>query len=304
MEEKGINLYQELQMNSQFVNSHRDVNLYGEDVQLHSHTFTEFILCCSGDIEYLLGVDRYRIRKGDLIAIPPGVTHRPIFRKKEEAECRESYARTVIWISGEMINACKYLWPNINKELGIPLREHRWDDPAKVRREEKGYVLHLTGERGKYIETLFEKICREAELRHTGWEAVMAGSSLELLVLLARILYNEKTVESEHGELLDEVIGYVNIHMQEKITLQDTASHFLVSQRTLSQLFRDRMNVSFYHFVTQRRLIAAKLMIVDNVPMNAVCEQVGFNDYSAFYRAFKQEYNMSPTEYRDRLSEK
>ena len=32
--------------------------------------------------------------------------------------------------------------------------------------------------------------------------------------------------------------------------------------------------------------------------MEAVAEQVGFSDYSSFFRAFKQEYGVSPRQYR------
>ena len=58
------------------------------------------------------------------------------------------------------------------------------------------------------------------------------------------------------------------------------------------------MGVSFYRCVTQRRLIAAKALILDGHPLENVGQQVGFSDYSSFYRAFKQEYGIPPRQYR------
>jgi len=58
------------------------------------------------------------------------------------------------------------------------------------------------------------------------------------------------------------------------------------------------MKVSFYHFVTQRRLISAKTLILDGVSAETASAKVGFGDYSTFYRAFKREYGISPMEYR------
>ena len=48
------NIYQELEMSSSYVDSHRDISTARERVQPHSHSFYELILCCSCDnIQYL-----------------------------------------------------------------------------------------------------------------------------------------------------------------------------------------------------------------------------------------------------------
>ena len=77
----GINLYQELEMSSPYVNTHRDVSYGPENLQLHSHAFFELIYCEGGTIQYLIGDTRYRIHAGDVILVPPGISHRPIFTK-------------------------------------------------------------------------------------------------------------------------------------------------------------------------------------------------------------------------------
>ena len=74
-----------------------------------------------------------------------------------------------------------------------------------------------------------------------------------------------------------------------------------VSQSTLSKLFRSRLNESFYKYVTQRRLIAAKQLVDSGLSLNQASEQAGFCDYAAFYRAFRKEYRISPIQYRELL---
>ena len=39
----SVNLYQELEMNSRYVNAHSDVNYSGDIIQLHSHSFYEIL---------------------------------------------------------------------------------------------------------------------------------------------------------------------------------------------------------------------------------------------------------------------
>lgn len=50
--------------------------------------------------------------------------------------------------------------------------------------------------------------------------------------------------------------------------------------------------------MTQRRLIAAKTLIEKGQLLEAVANQTGFSDYSSFFRSFKQEYGISPRQYR------
>ena len=63
-----VNLYQELEMSSDYINTHRDVSYSNATISLHSHDYYEIIYCRqSSDVEYLVGSHRYRLQKGDII---------------------------------------------------------------------------------------------------------------------------------------------------------------------------------------------------------------------------------------------
>ena len=96
----------------------------------------------------------------------------------------------------------------------------------------------------------------------------------------------------------EDILACIESHLADKITLEGTARHFLVSENTISQTFRQKMNVSFYCCVIQRWLIEVKTLIWGNPPLEQVAAQVGFADYSTFYRTFKSELGISPREYR------
>ena len=61
--EMGLNpnmLYQELEMTSPYVDTHRDTSYSNAHMQLHSHTFFELLYCCNScGAEYLVGSERY-----------------------------------------------------------------------------------------------------------------------------------------------------------------------------------------------------------------------------------------------------
>ena len=98
LREKGLsagNFYQELEMDSAYVDAHEDVSTSRDEVQLHSHTFHELLYCLSGNLDYLVGTQRYRLHRGDIVIIPPGISHRPLFL----GQLTEPYRRMVLWIS-------------------------------------------------------------------------------------------------------------------------------------------------------------------------------------------------------------
>ena len=273
-------IYQELEMTSRYVDTHQDVTQSNHQVNLHSHNFYE-ILCCqnSGDAEYLVGADRYRLQKGDVILIPPGVSHRPLLHETMS----EPYRRDVLWISTELVD---------HLEQQVP-RENRIE-------AQKTLLLRTAGTRWEFLGEMFRQGVREYEDKLPGWEEVVLGNTIQLLVYLRRAIHDRSAapLKAEKPELLDQVLAYVEEHLAEKISLSEIAKHFWVSQSTISQTFRNKLGVSFYRCVTQQRLIAAKSLIIEGNPLESVGQKVGFSDYSSFYRALKQEFGISPRQVR------
>ena len=111
--------------------------------------------------------------------------------------------------------------------------------------------------------------------------------------------HSANMLRAEEPELLDKVTAYIENHYAQHITVSELAHKFYVSDSTISHLFKQKMGVSIYHYVTQRRLISAKNLITQGIALETVATQVGFSDYSSFYRAFKQEYGISPRQFRN-----
>ena len=285
LQELGLepgNLYQELEMTSRYVDTHRDVSHASELVQLHSHTFYEILFCRNScGAEYLVGAERFRLQKGDIVLVPPGISHRPLLPET----MTEPYVRDVLWVSTELIGTVRKMLPR-----------------EEFARGKSGNLLRTAGTKWEYLGDMIRTGVSEAERKRPGWEAVVIGNTISLLTQLKRAFSDAGTaaMRAEEPELLERAITYIEDNLAEKITLTDAAHHLYVSESTVSQTFRRRMGVSFYRCVTQRRLIAAKTLILQGVPLEQVGERVGFGDYSGFYRAFRQEYGISPRQFRKR----
>ncbi len=278
--------YQEIEMTDRFVDTHRDVSHAYTVVNLHSHSFYEILYICNDcDVEYLVGAERYRLQKGDIVIVAPGVSHRPILPERLQTP----YRRYVIWLSVEFAQQMRGLFPKEVEEI-----------------PRGASLLRTAGTRWEFLGDYFARGVEESERKAPFWRSAVYGNTIYLAGQLYRAISSGDYagLKAEKPELLDDVMAYVEANLSRKITLSDISREFYVSSSTISQLFRKKMGVSFYRCVTQRRLIAAKNLILDGTPLESVNEQVGFTDYSTFYRAFKQEYGVSPRQFRTGFGEK
>lgn len=80
--------------------------------------------------------------------------------------------------------------------------------------------------------------------------------------------------------------------------LPDTAAALAMSERKLQRLLREE-GVQFRDLLDQvRALIARQLLVDDGLAVGRVAEQLGFDSLSAFSRAFRRWYDMSPRDMR------
>lgn len=282
LRENGINisnLYQELEMSSKYVNMHKDISFRRSQISLHSHSFYEVLFCRSCDrVEYLVGSRHYKLLPGDIIIIAPGIGHTPIM----PPDMQFPYERDVLWVNPDFMKKISDLFPDSGLEM-----------------INRALVLRTRGTQWGYIGEYFTDGINESMNQKPGYDKIISAHAVLIISHVLRAAQDESgnVFQPEQPTLINSIIEYIEGHLDEKLSLGEVAEHFYISRGTLNKLFRESMDSTFYRFVTQRRLILAKVYIGEGESMERISEKCGFSDYSTFYKAFKKEYGISPREF-------
>lgn len=100
------------------------------------------------------------------------------------------------------------------------------------------------------------------------------------------------------------VIEYINEHFSEDIYLDELAEQFNTTAKYLSKRIKQYLDVSFKDYITQLKIDKAKELLTNtDTPISELYNAVGFQNRSAFSRAFKLKTGLSPSEYKKTYSE-
>jgi AraC-like DNA-binding protein len=90
------------------------------------------------------------------------------------------------------------------------------------------------------------------------------------------------------------------LYTQSSFSLKQLSEHLRESPHYLSQVINQDLQTNFYEWVNRYRIDAAKqaLLTYPDKTIIAIAEDVGFNSKSTFNTAFRQQTQMTPSEYR------
>jgi AraC-type DNA-binding domain-containing proteins len=101
-------------------------------------------------------------------------------------------------------------------------------------------------------------------------------------------------------ERVERIVEYIEQNYKLELSLSDIAESMHLSVPQLSRFFRDKMGVSCIEYLHQVRVGKAKELLNDfKHTVLHVSEECGFSSVASFYRVFKSETGLTPTEYRE-----
>ena len=247
----------------------------------HSHTYYELYFFINGDIDFLINDCPYHLLPDDMVIIPPGVRHHAVARDNSK-----SYQRIVLWLHESFIKKL------IEKSLD-------YNYAFKKAQDDKIYVYHNFS---SIEEVLFDMIQENAQNRFGTTSRLMIVLE-DLILSINRIIYEKdnQIKPKRSSDLFEDILDYIDSHITEQIRIEDLAREFYVSKAHISHIFKKNHEISVHKYITQKRLSLFREALAQKGEITPTYLNCGFNDYSSFFRAFKNEYGISPNDYKMEL---
>ena len=237
----------------------------------HFHEAWEMLFFLRGDVGYSVNGKAYRLRRGDLVLSRPTVLHRI------EPSEGEKYERINVIFDAGMIPA------------GVLARVPETVD------------VFSFGGAGRIFD-IFERI--------DFYAGNFSGEELEFLVenLLTEVIYNlaisggYTTGQTAANPLITAALSYIDENLTTIRSVDEICEHLYITKSHLHHLFTSHLGVTPKRYINSKRLLLAQRMIRQGARATEVATEVGYSDYTTFFRGYKNYFGYPPSEENARVS--
>lgn len=253
------------------------------DVFAHWHDEAEFTLIQEGQCTYQIQLERFDVKAGDLVFVPPALLHAISVPKGDMIS--DTYVFHMHFLGGDNHDVCsiRYLTPLTNQELTPP------------------YILSPGHAAYPEALELYRAIADAWRSQSLGYELVIRSKLLSLIALLlpySRESAPEAELRMAHSQKIKAALEYISAHYAEDLTISQVASVCYFSEYHFMRFFKRCTGVSCGDYIKSYRLEqAAKRFSSGEQNILDAALGVGFHNLSYFYRAFRAKYGMTPKEF-------
>lgn len=120
----------------------------------------------------------------------------------------------------------------------------------------------------------------------------------DILSLLCKIP-DEKNRPTSNSSLIGEIQSLINYDPSAELHVDRIAERFNLSREHLSRIFCQETGTALHEYIIRIRLkMAINLLLQTRLSSKEIADRCGWNDYSNFYRIFKQRCKCSPLQFR------
>lgn len=193
----------------------------------------------------------------------------------------------------------------VEPQPGIPYERIAINFPLSLFREfdvdsriSKPFLERKSGTKNHYSGSAFRHPLKESYLdriEEENGEIFLPSAILGILSEIA--LAFERVPNPEHWEATEQkLLRYIDTHLCEELNIQTLSDRFHFSPSTLSRRFKKATGTTIAQYLNQKRLIRAHKLLKEGMRPTTVAQEIGFTDYSAFFRAYKKRYGVAPKE--------
>lgn len=267
-------------------------HLYSDEktMDIHIHDCYEIYYSISGGKQFLIDDRIYDFKPGDIFFINQYENH---YLSLVDSPTHE---RIVIMIYPGYLR--KFSTEQTDLNYCFTHREASFGQKLTLSKEEKKRFMH-------YMHKLTEP-------KEFGQDVLDQLVFLELITYLTMIFTSRcaqgssgmqvendlQSLSEAHHSLIDQILTYINQNLTEDLSISRLAARFYLSNSYLCKIFKDRTGTTISSYITTKRISRAKSLLRDGYSVMETCHLCGFNDYSAFLKAFTKVVGISPKKYK------
>ena len=250
----------------------------GQERDFHFHEFDKVVVLLSGHVDYTVEDITYALKPWDVLLVKHHTIHKALIDKTEP------YDRVIIYLDGKYFDR---IMPN----AGL------MDCFEKADKDGRQRITPDDGQQERLAAALedYEAAMRDKEL---GAEAIRDTQMVKFLVLINRIYASGSAApdraEATRDPKIAAVLSYINENLGRELSVDELAEQAYLSRYHFMRLFKAQTGSTVHAYVRQKRLLYAARLIREGESAARAAAESGFSDYSAFHRAFRESFGISP----------
>ena len=243
----------------------------------HAHNFIEIAFVESGRGLHIINGNKFPETAGDIAIIDYDIPHKFISLENE-----------TLWICN-----CVFQLSFLDKTLE---NSRSFQDYIQFSNEElNGYKCLYTNEHYT-IASLYENMLMEFNYKKLGYQNMLRGYLLELLVFLLRA---DAQLSSRHDPAIERAATYIIKHYNKPIEIDRLAKNAFLSKTQFCRRFKQSTGMTVTHFLQKVRVDqACRLLVTTERKVLDIAEAVGYKDSKHFYEVFHRFTGRRPSDFR------
>ena len=237
----------------------------------HVHQFIEICCVMNGSLTLTVDKDQRTLTKGDFAVIHPFRLH----QYKTDNECS-------MWVG--------VISDQIIESTGAQSHSHVWGED---------FVFHGSDSLLNYVSDHLPPKSDEHMQIDLDSPLMYNIKAIFCAVMEEYTRKTPQTIVPSYSMALAEIYKYIEENFQNDISIKDISTALGYSEKYISHTLSAVPNSNFRNIINQRRIMNAKAMLRNSdKKIIDIAKIVGFKQERTFYRAFKEEVNMTPLEFR------
>jgi len=162
-------------------------------------------------------------------------------------------------------------------------------------------VIYLSTKEAARVRHLMQEISDDIKNKPVYWYKKMLAEIWTLIIVLYRSGQRRVEDPAPHPALR-QALDYIEKNFRSNIAISALCKKLDVSVSYLTHIFQHAISMGIKHYIIQRRLAEAKLLLNSrHLEVRAIAREVGYDDIRLFLHQFKLFTTLTPEEYRAAL---